>query len=79
MLEGICPRCGLRYMGWALRFPRNQSCSTCGAALEIFEDGKKISEGYSPFTAERYEIKQPTNVPPHDEKKKGKRVQKERH
>ncbi len=66
-------------MGWALRSPRNQSCSKCGAALEIFEDGKRISEGYSPFTAEIYKIQQPTNVPPHDDKKKSKRVQKERH
>jgi hypothetical protein len=31
--------------------------------LEIFEDGKKISEGYSPFTAEKYSIDQPSNAP----------------
>ena len=66
-------------MGWALRSPRNQSCSKCGAALEIFEDGKRISEGYSPFTAEKYYIQQPTNVPPHEDKKSGKRTQKGRH
>jgi len=63
MLEGRCPKCGCCYIGWALRFPRNQSCSMCGAALEIFEDGKRLSEGYSPFTAEKYSIDQPSNVP----------------
>ncbi len=63
MLEGRCPKCGCCYAGWALRVPRNQSCSMCGAALEIFEDGKKISDGYSPFTAEEHSIIQPPNVP----------------
>ena len=32
-------------------------------ALEIIEDGKRISEGYSPFTAEKYSIDQSPNVP----------------
>ncbi|GAG11728.1 unnamed protein product [marine sediment metagenome] len=42
----------------------------CGAALGIFEDGKKIGEGYSPFTAEKYSIDQPSSVPtPSDEVK----------
>jgi len=40
----------------------------CGGAIEIFEDGKRISEGYSPFTAEKYYINLPPNVPtPSDE------------
>ena len=63
MLEGRCSKCGCCYAGWALRFPRNQSCSNCGAALEIYEDGKKVSEGYSPFTAEKHTISPPPNVP----------------
>ena len=63
MLEGRCRKCGNCVVGEALRFPRNQSCSICGAALEIYEDGKKVSEGYSPFTAENYSINQPPNVP----------------
>ena len=63
MIVGSCPKCGCWSLGERLRFPRNQTCSMCGAALEIFEDGKKISEGYSPFTAEEYRIKGPTNVP----------------
>ena len=68
MLKGRCPKCGTKYFGWALRFSRNQSCSNCGAALEIFEDGKRISTGYSPFTAEKYSIDQPPNVPTPSEK-----------
>jgi len=56
MLEGRCPKCGRCYVGWALRFPRNQTCSNCGAALELYEDGKRISTGYSPFDAEKYSI-----------------------
>ena len=51
MLEGKCPKCGVHYTGWALRNPRYQSCTYCGAALEITEDGRRVSPGYSPFTA----------------------------
>jgi len=43
----------------------------CGAALEIFEDDKKISEGYSPFTAEKYYINAPPNVPTPSETREG--------
>jgi len=68
MLEGRCPKCGCCYIGWALRIPRNQSCSICGAALVIYEDGKKVSEGYSPFTAEEYFMDQPPDVPTPSEK-----------
>jgi len=64
MLEGICPKCGARYYGWALRFTRNQSCSSCGAALEIIEEGHDIFQGYSPFTAKEYSINLPANAPP---------------
>ena len=63
MLEGICPKCGVRYYGWALRFPRNQMCGNCGTAVEVFEGDKKISEGYSPFTAEEYKIAPSQDVP----------------
>ena len=64
MIEGICPKCGHCYVGWALKFPRNQMCSNCGAALQIYLDGKRISEGYSPFTAEKYTVNLPTNSSP---------------
>jgi len=62
MLEGKCPKCGASYFGWALRFPRNQSCSHCGAALKIYKDGELVSEGYSPFTAEKYSLNLPSDV-----------------
>ena len=70
MLEGKCPKCGYHCVGWALRFPRHQACPRCGIGLEIIEDGRSVSTGYSPFTAERYSINLPTNVPAfHDEEK----------
>ena len=56
MLTGKCPKCGWDFYGWALRFPRNQMCGNCGSPIEIFEDGKKVSDGFSPFDAEEYRI-----------------------
>jgi hypothetical protein len=37
MLQGICPRCGSRFYGWALKNPEHQDCSRCGSWLEISE------------------------------------------
>jgi len=73
MLEGRCPKCGMRYFGWALQNPRNQACSKCGSGLEIFKDGQKVGTGYSPFAAERYRVDVPTD-PEHSpaEQKAGK-------
>ncbi len=62
MIGGKCPKCGCWFLGERLRVPRNQSCTVCGTALDIFEDGKRISQGYSPFTAEKYYIETPPNV-----------------
>jgi hypothetical protein len=62
MLEGKCPKCGIRRVGWALRYPRYQTCPNCGIGLEITEDGHLISKGYSPFTAEEYIINQPNEI-----------------
>jgi uncharacterized OB-fold protein len=59
MIEGRCPRCGSCYIGWALRFPRNQMCSNCGAALEIYVDGKRVAEGFTPFTAQKHSLDLP--------------------
>jgi hypothetical protein len=39
--------------------------------LVITEGGKKISEGYSPFTAEKYVIDAPANTPTPTKKKGG--------
>ena len=64
MIEGRCPKCGYCYVGWALKFPRNQMCSNCGAALEIYLDGKRIAEGYSPFTAGRHTVNLPKSSSP---------------
>ena len=76
MLEGKCPKCGTQYFGWALRWPRHQTCPKCGIALKITQDGRSF-EGYSPFNAEKYSINPPTNVPLHDDKEKDSPVQKE--
>ena len=38
-------------------------CVNCGAAIEVFKDDKKVSDGYSPFTAEEYKIAPPQNAP----------------
>ena len=69
MLEGKCPNCGYYCVGWALRFPRHQTCARCGAGLEITESGRRVSKGYSPFTAEQYSINLPSSVPSSDDKK----------
>ena len=79
MLEGRCLKCGIHFVGWALLSPRNQTCPKCGAGLEITEDGNRVYRGYSPFTAERYLINPPTNVPPSHDKKKGSRPPSEHH
>ncbi len=73
VLEGKCQNCGYQCVGWALRFVRNQSCPRCGAALEITEDGRRISKGYSPFSAERYSIDVPTNYSPSQNQEKDSR------
>ncbi len=64
MLEGRCPKCSYKCYGWSLRFPRNQSCPKCGAALDIYEEGKHVSKGYSPFTAEEHTVNLPTSSSP---------------
>jgi hypothetical protein len=35
MLQGICPRCGAQFYGWALKSPEYQDCNRCGAWLDI--------------------------------------------
>jgi ribosomal protein S27AE len=62
MIEGRCPKCGYRFVGWALLFPRNQMCSNCGAALQIYQDGKRVPGGYSPFTAEKHTVNLPSSA-----------------
>ena len=74
MLEGKCPKCGTSYFGWALRFSRHQMCPKCSVGLEILEDGRPVSKGYSPFTAKKHTINLPASVPPPDDKEKESRV-----
>ncbi len=62
MLEGRCPKCGTHQIGWALQFERHQSCPNCGTGLDLYEDGKLIGRGFSPFTAPELII-QPPRVP----------------
>ena len=57
MLEGKCPVCGLTRYGWALLNPRYQTCAACGVGLEISENGHNIMTGFSPFEAERIDVK----------------------
>jgi len=64
MIEGRCHKCGYRCFGWALRSPRNQSCPNCGTALDIYEEGKRVPGGYSPFTAEKHTVNLPTSSSP---------------
>ncbi len=77
MLEGRCPKCGTSYFGWALRFPRHQVCPKCGVGLEILEDGKPVSRGYSPFTAKEHLINLPRGLPSRSDKEKESRMPKE--
>jgi ssDNA-binding Zn-finger/Zn-ribbon topoisomerase 1 len=71
MLEGKCPKCSYHCSGWALQFPQNQTCPKCGTGLVITEGGRKISTGYSPFTAEKYVIDAPSNTPTTSKKRGG--------
>ena len=68
MIEGRCPKCGTKYAGWALASERNQTCPKCGVALEVTVNGHRF-KGYSPFTAERYHVDVPDNVPSSGDKK----------
>ena len=62
MLEGRCPKCGTHQIGWALHFQRYQACPKCGAGLDIYENGRFVGKGYSPFEAEELIIKAPSQV-----------------
>jgi transcription initiation factor IIE alpha subunit len=54
-LEGICPKCGHRYYGWALNIQSNQLCVKCGSALEIRKDGVLVRPRLPTLRAEEYE------------------------
>jgi hypothetical protein len=70
MIEGKCPKCGTLRYGWALLNPRYQTCPVCGSGLDIYKDGVLLSKGFSPFTAPRIDVNQPTDAPsPHQKQK----------
>ena len=60
---GFCPKCSTKRIGHALRSPRYQACPKCGTGLEIIQDGKHIGSGFSPFTADKIDIKQKYKSP----------------
>ena len=76
MIEGICPKCGRRFYGWALLQPCNQSCPKCVTGILITEDGKKTIQGYSPFAAEEYKFKSPYEIYPNTERTKNTNIKK---
>lgn len=53
MLEGRCPKCGIRYYGWALLNPEYQTCPDCRIGLHIKDSNGTISEGYSPSVIDK--------------------------
>ena len=53
ILEGRCPKCRIRYYGWALREARYRFCPTCDSALEI-KDVDETVEGYSSVAADKH-------------------------
>jgi hypothetical protein len=68
VLEGRCPKCGIRYYGWALFNTKHQTCPDCGTKLEIKESNGTISEGYSPPLINKNQLKKIMNIG--DDKKK---------
>ncbi len=72
MLEGYCPKCGTRRIGQALRIPEYQTCCRCGAELEVMDNRRQISTGFSPFTSNKYLPKPPDKVSKSDEQSKEK-------
>ncbi|MDD5704179.1 MAG: hypothetical protein PHU23_19265 [Dehalococcoidales bacterium] len=33
----VCPKCGIEYVGWALKEQKYRYCPECGSELEITE------------------------------------------
>ena len=47
-MEGVCPKCGTIYAGWALMNPVLQKCGRCNCALELYRDDVRISRSDLP-------------------------------
>jgi len=70
MFEGRCPKCGIRYYGWALLNPEYQTCPDCGIELQITESNGTISEGYSPTVIDKKLLKEIMNMVNNENKDK---------
>ena len=66
MLEGRCPKCGIRFYGWALLNPKYQTCPDCGIKLQIKESNGTISDGYSPTVIDKRLLKEIMNIINHE-------------
>jgi uncharacterized protein (DUF983 family) len=53
LLEGKCPKCGLRRYGWALKTQPPKTCPNCGEVLEIKDIDDTISESQTPFFTDK--------------------------
>ena len=54
VLEGKCPKCGLRRYGWALKTQPPKTCPNCGVLLEIKYIDDTIPESNAYFIADKY-------------------------
>jgi len=45
--EGICIKCGARYVGWALADPGHRTCRVCDGEVTILKtaQGSRIGDG----------------------------------
>ncbi len=34
-VQAVCPKCGAKYTGWALKEEKHQYCEACGTKLEV--------------------------------------------
>ena len=44
MLEGTCPNCETKYIGWALSEMRHQTCSKCGSLIKVVGYDKAVMQ-----------------------------------
>lgn len=72
MFEGRCPKCGIRYYGWALLNPEYQTCPDCGIGLQIKESNGTISEGYSPSVIDKSLLEEIMDIVDDEKKKRDK-------
>jgi len=62
MIEGICPKCGLKQFGCGLLNPLYQICPDCNVPLDIYEEGNLLIGIYPAFEKDLFE--NPTIIKP---------------